>query len=87
MSQSQVSMGIMGATGLVGTEMLRILERFDLTALGHNEPEYIRVIAEAMKTGIRPRHQAACAMARRLVMVLVPIGVVPLRLRDVGTRT
>ncbi len=26
MSQSQVSLGIMGATGLVGTEMLRILE-------------------------------------------------------------
>ena len=29
--------------------MLRILERFDLTALGHNTPDYIQVVAEAMK--------------------------------------
>jgi gamma-glutamyltranspeptidase / glutathione hydrolase len=35
--------------GIVVAEMLRILERFDLTALGHNAPEYIRVVAEAMK--------------------------------------
>jgi len=35
--------------GIVVAEMLRILERFDLTALGHNAPDYIRVIAEAMK--------------------------------------
>jgi gamma-glutamyltranspeptidase/glutathione hydrolase len=38
--------------------MLHILERFDLTALGHNAPEYIRVIAEAMKIagGDKDRH-------------------------------
>jgi gamma-glutamyltranspeptidase/glutathione hydrolase len=44
--------------GIVVAEMLRILERFDLTALGHNEPEYIRVIAEAMKIagGDKDRH-------------------------------
>jgi gamma-glutamyltranspeptidase/glutathione hydrolase len=35
--------------GIVVAEMLRILERFDLTALGHNTPDYIRMIAEAMK--------------------------------------
>ncbi len=37
------------AGGIVVAEMLRILERFDLPALGHNSPEYIRVVAEAMK--------------------------------------
>jgi gamma-glutamyltranspeptidase/glutathione hydrolase len=30
-------------------EMLNILEQFDLQALGHNSPEYIHVVAEAMK--------------------------------------
>ncbi|MDH4144704.1 MAG: gamma-glutamyltransferase [Acidimicrobiia bacterium] len=30
-------------------EMLHILEHFDLAALGHNSPEYISVVAEAMK--------------------------------------
>lgn len=29
--------------------MLNILEHFDLRAIGHNSPEYIRVVAEAMK--------------------------------------
>jgi gamma-glutamyltranspeptidase / glutathione hydrolase len=44
--------------GIVVAEMLRILERFDLTALGHNAPEYIRVIAEVMKIagGDKDRH-------------------------------
>ncbi|MCO6418939.1 gamma-glutamyltransferase family protein [Siccirubricoccus sp. KC 17139] len=37
------------AGGVVVGEMLRILERFDLVALGHNTPAYIRVVAEAMK--------------------------------------
>lgn len=43
------------AGGIVVAEMLRILERFDLTALGHNSPEYIRVLAEAMKIAGRDR--------------------------------
>lgn len=30
-------------------EMLNILENFDLAAMGHNTPEYIRTVAEAMK--------------------------------------
>jgi gamma-glutamyltranspeptidase/glutathione hydrolase len=30
-------------------EMLNILENFDLEALGHNTPEYLRVVCEAMK--------------------------------------
>ncbi|MBV8915275.1 MAG: gamma-glutamyltransferase family protein [Acetobacteraceae bacterium] len=37
------------AGGIVVAEIMRILERFDLVALGHNSPEYIRVAAEAMK--------------------------------------
>jgi gamma-glutamyltranspeptidase/glutathione hydrolase len=37
------------AGGIVVGEMLRILERFDLVALGHNSPKYISVVAEAMK--------------------------------------
>ncbi len=37
------------AGGVVVGEMLRILERFDLVALGHNTPDYIAVVAEAMK--------------------------------------
>ena len=35
--------------GLTALVMLNILENFDLAALGHNTPEYIRVVAEAMK--------------------------------------
>lgn len=35
--------------GIQLLEMLAILEQFDLRALGHNSPEYIRVVAEAMK--------------------------------------
>jgi gamma-glutamyltranspeptidase/glutathione hydrolase len=41
--------------GIVVAEMLRILERFDLTSLGHNAPEYIRVVAEAMKIAGRDK--------------------------------
>jgi len=36
------------AGGLVVGQMLKLLERFDLVALGHNSAEYIRVLAEAM---------------------------------------
>ena len=35
--------------GVMVLEMLNILEHFDLQALGHNSPEYIRVVSEAMK--------------------------------------
>jgi gamma-glutamyltranspeptidase/glutathione hydrolase len=35
--------------GIMLIEMLNILERFDLRAMGHNAPEYIRTVAEAMK--------------------------------------
>jgi gamma-glutamyltranspeptidase/glutathione hydrolase len=43
------------AGGIVVAEILRILERFDLVALGHNTPDYIRVVAEAMKTAMRDK--------------------------------
>jgi gamma-glutamyltranspeptidase/glutathione hydrolase len=35
--------------GIMILEMLHILEHFDLQAMGHNSPEYIRTVAEAMK--------------------------------------
>ncbi len=35
--------------GIMVAEMLRILERFELTKLEHNGPDYIRILAEAMK--------------------------------------
>jgi gamma-glutamyltranspeptidase/glutathione hydrolase len=35
--------------GVMLIEMLNILEEFDLASLGHNSPDYIRVVAEAMK--------------------------------------
>jgi gamma-glutamyltranspeptidase/glutathione hydrolase len=37
------------AGGIVIAECLRILDRFDLAALGHNSPDYVRTVAEAMK--------------------------------------
>lgn len=41
--------------GVMVAEMLRILERFDLVAAGHNTPEYIRIVAEAMKIATRDK--------------------------------
>ena len=35
--------------GVMLIEMLNILEHFDLSAIGHNTAEYLRVVAEAMK--------------------------------------
>jgi len=35
--------------GVQVAEMLNILENFDLAAIGHNTPEYLRVVSEAMK--------------------------------------
>ncbi len=43
------------AGGIMVAEMLRILERFDLPALGHNSAEYMRVVAEAMKIAGRDK--------------------------------
>ena len=44
--------------GLMLLQMLNILENFDLRAMGHNSTEYIRVLAEAMKsaTGDKDTH-------------------------------
>ena len=41
--------------GVMVAEMLRVLERFDLVAAGHNTPEYIRILAEAMKIATRDK--------------------------------
>lgn len=35
--------------GIMLLEMLNVLEHFDLAGLGHNTPEYMRIVAEAMK--------------------------------------
>ena len=35
--------------GIMLIQMLNILEHFDLAAIGHNTPEYIRIVSEAMK--------------------------------------
>ncbi len=35
--------------GVMVLQMLHILESFDLAAMGHNSPDYIRVVSEAMK--------------------------------------
>ena len=35
--------------GIMVIEMLNILEHFELGAMGHNSPQYIRTVAEAMK--------------------------------------
>jgi len=35
--------------GVMVIEMLQMLEHFDLKALGHNSPDYIRVVSEVMK--------------------------------------
>jgi gamma-glutamyltranspeptidase/glutathione hydrolase len=35
--------------GVMLIQMLNILERFDLRTIGHNSPDYIRIVAEAMK--------------------------------------
>ena len=45
----KVSTGQPPGGGVMLIQMLNILENFDLKALGHNTPEYIRVVAEAMK--------------------------------------
>ena len=43
--------------GIMLVEMLNILENFDLRGLGHNSPEYIRVVAEAMKHATRDKDE------------------------------
>ncbi|NKC30617.1 gamma-glutamyltransferase [Roseomonas sp. BU-1] len=43
------------AGGILVAEILRILERFDLVALGHNTPATIAVVAEAMKIAGRDK--------------------------------
>jgi gamma-glutamyltranspeptidase / glutathione hydrolase len=43
------------AGGIMVAQMLRLLERFDLVAMGHNSPEYVRVVAEAMKIAGRDK--------------------------------
>lgn len=41
--------------GLYVAQALRLLERFDLQALGHNSAEYVRLLAEVMKIATRDK--------------------------------
>jgi len=43
--------------GAMVAQMLHILERFDLPSLGHNSPEYIRVVSEAMRIATRDKDE------------------------------
>jgi gamma-glutamyltranspeptidase/glutathione hydrolase len=43
------------AGGIVVAEALRILERFDLAAMGHNTPAYIHTVSEAMRVALADR--------------------------------
>ena len=43
------------AGGILIAQSLRILEHFDLTALAHNGPEYIRILAETLKIAGRDK--------------------------------
>lgn len=45
------------AGGQFVAQVLKVLERFDLTTLKHNSPEYIRILCEAMKTALRDREE------------------------------
>lgn len=43
--------------GLYVAQALKLLERFDLTAMGHNSPEYIALLAEVMKIATRDKDE------------------------------
>ncbi len=45
------------AGGIIIAEILRILERFDLTATPHNESDYITIVSEAMKIAGRDKER------------------------------
>ncbi|WP_270936548.1 gamma-glutamyltransferase family protein [Falsiroseomonas oryzae] len=50
-----VSLPAPPAGGIVVGEALRILERFDLAALGHNSPGYIHTVTEALRVALADR--------------------------------
>lgn len=43
--------------GVFVGQILRILAHFDLPSLGHNSPEYVRILAEAMKIAMRDKER------------------------------
>ncbi len=50
-----ISMGPPSSGGTAIVQMLNILEGFDLPAIGHNSPEYVHHVAEAMRFAFRDR--------------------------------
>ncbi|NNF26006.1 MAG: gamma-glutamyltransferase, partial [Gemmatimonadetes bacterium] len=50
-----ISMAPPSSGGVALVEMLNVLEGFDLTSMGHNSPEYLHHLAEAMRRAFRDR--------------------------------
>ncbi len=50
-----IGMGPPSSGGTAIVQMLNILEGFDLQAIGHNSPEYVHHVAEAMRLAFRDR--------------------------------
>ena len=50
-------------------------------------PHPCETVTEPMQTGVRSRQQPSRPMTCRLVLVLIPIGIIPLRGLDVGMQT
>ena len=50
-----ISMPPPSSGGVAMTEMLNILEGYDLTAAGHNTPQYVHLVVEAMRRGFLDR--------------------------------
>ena len=46
-----------GGSGIQVIEALNILEHFDLSAMGHNTPEYIRILVEALAYAFNDKRQ------------------------------
>ena len=55
LSWFSVAGGALPGSGLMVLIMLKILERFDLSALGHNSPEYLRILTEVIKYATQDR--------------------------------
>ena len=73
--------------GVMLLEMLNVLERFDLTALGHNTPDYVRIVGgdEARDDRQRPPRRRS-GVHRRALDRLAPRRTPPPRGRDRSRR-
>ena len=51
----RIAGGALPGSGLMVLIMLKLLERFDIASLGHNSPEYLRLLSEVMKYATQDR--------------------------------